>query len=181
MDRMPNVSAARAGQRASKLDSHKARSCGCWPHPSPQQLLQRLRQMATPGLQHPQGIRARRAPTGQPAFLKLHFAPGQCARWIGVRPDFCRWAAPAAAFLLCHGALLQPPDVCRFTLAQTQEHFLAFTNTPSNTSFVPDWVMVENCKTASCPICWAHRVLHPRYLTRPPLGLRSRLAALQSA
>ena len=62
----------------------KARSCGCWPRiPSPpSNCCSGCGKVATPAATaSAQGIRARRAPTASAhAFLKLHFAPGQCAQ-----------------------------------------------------------------------------------------------------
>ena len=116
-------------KRASKLDSHKGTIVRLLAtHPfTAQQLLQRLRQNGYTGGYSilKEYVRAVRPPR-QPAFLKLHFAPGQCAQvdWgsAGFLPvGGTRRRLSFFVMVLCYSRRMY----VEFTLAQTQEHFLA--------------------------------------------------------
>jgi transposase len=106
-------------------------------------------------------------PTAAPAFLTLHFAPGQSAQvdWgsAGVLPvGHTRRQLSFFVMVLCYSRRLY----VEFTLAQTQEHFLAcHQHAFEYFNSVPAEVMVDNCKTAvlSHPL-GAPALLHPRYL-----------------
>ena len=65
-------------------------------------------------LQHPQGLRAHGASTSTARFPHAPFCPrSMCPGGLGLGRLFAGGQHAAAAFLFCHGALLQPPDVCR--------------------------------------------------------------------
>jgi transposase len=156
--------------RASKLDPHKGTIVRLLAtHPfTAQQLLQRLRDSGYTGGYSilKEYVRAVRPPR-QPAFLKLHFAPGQCAQvdWgsAGFLPvGNTRRRLSFFVMVLCYSRRMY----VEFTLAQTQEHFLAcHQHAFEYFHSVPAEVMVDNCKTAvlSHPL-GAPAVLHPRYL-----------------
>lgn len=161
----------RAGaKRTSKLDPHKSTIVRLLAtHPfTAQQLFQRLRDSGYTGGYSilKDYVRAVRPPR-QPAFLKLHFAPGQCAQvdWgsAGFLPvGRTRRRLSFFVMVLCYSRRLY----VEFTLAQTQEHFLAcHQHAFEYLNSVPAEVMVDNCKTAvlSHPL-GAPAVLHPRYL-----------------
>ena len=85
-------------------------------HPySAQQIFQRLREEGYRG-----GVTILRdyvrriRPTKRPVYLKLHFAPGECAQvdW-GAYGTVAVGNAPSPAFVLRHGAGLQPANVRR--------------------------------------------------------------------
>ena len=104
------------GTHASKLDPFKAqivRMLERYPY-SAAQVFQRLREQGFDGgysivKAYVRTVRPRR----QPAFLTLAFAPGECAQvdWgsFGCGPGGANESPPE---LLCHGAVLQPHDVC---------------------------------------------------------------------
>jgi transposase len=157
-------------QRASKLDPHKGSIVRLLAsHPfSAVQLLQRLRQSGYDGGYSilKDYVRTVRPPR-QPAFLKLHFSPGQCAQvdWgsAGFLPvGNTRRRLSFFVMVLCYSRRMY----AEFTLAQSQEHFLAcHQHAFEYFNSVPAEIMVDNCKTAvlSHPL-GAPAVLHPRYL-----------------
>jgi len=158
------------GQRKSKLDPFKStivRLLAQHPYTAAQ-LLHRLKEAGYDG-----GYSILKAfvqqvrPTPAPAFLTLHFAPGQSAQvdWgdAGVLPvGHTRRRLSFFVMVLCYSRRLY----VEFTLAQTQEHFLAC-HQRAFESFhgVPHEVIVDNCKTAilSHPL-GQPAVPHPRYL-----------------
>jgi transposase len=154
----------------SKLDLYKGaivRLLATHPYTA-QQLLQRLRDEGYTGGYSilKDYVRVVRPPR-QPAFLKLHFAPGQGAQVDWGSAGFLtvgstRRRLSFFVMVLCYSRRLY----VEFTLAQTQEHFLAcHQNAFEYFHSVPAEVMVDNCKTAvlSHPV-GAPAVLHPRYL-----------------
>jgi transposase len=157
-------------KRSSKLDPHKGTIVRLLAsHPfSAVQLLQRLRQSGYSGGYSilKDYVRTVRPPR-QPAFLKLHFAPGQCAQvdWgsAGFLPvGNTRRRLSFFVMVLCYSRRMY----AQFSLAQTQEHFLACHQQAFEYfNCVPAEIMVDNCKTAvlSHPL-GAPAVLHPRYL-----------------
>jgi len=157
-------------KRASKLDPYKGTVVRLLAtHAfSAQQLLQRLREAGYTGGYSilKDYVRAVRPPR-QPAFLTLQFAPGQCAQvdWgsAGFLPvGSTRRRLSFFVMVLCYSRRMY----VEFTLAQTQEHFLAcHQHAFEYFHCVPTEVMVDNCKTAvlSHPL-GAPAVLHPRYL-----------------
>jgi len=161
----------RAGtKRSSKLDSHKGAIVRLLAtHPfTAQQLLQRLRDQGYTGGYSilKDYVRAVRTPR-QPAFLKLHFAPGQCAQVDWGSAGFLtvgrtRRRLSFFVMVLCYSRQMY----VEFTLAQTQEHFLAgHQHAFEYFNAVPAEVMVDNCKTAVLAHAFGTpAVLHPRYL-----------------
>jgi transposase len=157
-------------KRASKLDAHKGTIVRLLAtHDfSSQQLLQRLRESGYTGGYSilKDYVRAVRPPR-QPAFLKLHFAPGQCAQvdWgsAGFLPvGNTRRRLSFFVMVLCYSRRMY----VEFTLSQSQEHFLACHQRAFEYFHcVPAEVMVDNCKTAVLShLLGAPAQLHPRYL-----------------
>ena len=110
----PRYERRRSPPRGSVLDPFKpriARLLDAHPY-SAQQIFQRLREEGYRGCMTVLRDYVRRIrPPRRPVYLKLHFAPGECAQvdWDPMAPS--RWATPAAGCLLRHGAGLQPADV----------------------------------------------------------------------
>ncbi len=157
-------------QRPSKLDPYKGmivRWLATFAF-SAQQLLQRLRDNGYTGGYSilKEYVRTVRPPR-QSAFLTLQFAPGQCAQVDWGSTGFLsvghtRRRLSFFILVLCYSRRMY----VEFTLAQTQEHFLAcHQHAFEYFQAVPVEVMVDNCKTAvlSHPV-GAPAVLHPRYL-----------------
>lgn len=139
--------------RASRLDPFKAQVVRLLEtHPySAQQVFQRLREAGFDGCYTTvkDYVRKVRAPR-HPAFLKLSFAPGECAQidWgeygsIGVGST--RRRLSFFVMVLCYSRLLY----VEFTVAQTMEHFLA-AHEHAFAAFrgVAARVMVDNLKSA---------------------------------
>jgi transposase len=157
-------------KRKSKLDPFKptvVRLLAQHPY-SAQQLFQRLQDSGYTGgysiLKH--FVRQVR-PTAEPAFLTLQFAPGQSAQvdwgsagWLRVGTTRRRLSFFVMVF--CYSRRMY----VEFTLAQTQEHFLACHQRAFEyLNGVSSEIMVDNCKTAVL----SHppgqpAVFHPRYL-----------------
>jgi transposase len=157
-------------KRPSKLDPYKGTIVRLLAtHPfTAQQLLPRLRDSGyTGGYSILKDYVRTVRPPSQPAFLKLHFAPGQCAQVDWGSAGFLavgdtRRRLSFFVMVLCYSRRMY----VEFTLAQTQEHFLAcHQHAFEYFHSVPAEVMVDNCKTAvlSHPL-GAPAVLHPRYL-----------------
>jgi transposase len=133
------------------------------------QLLVRLREQGYTGCHtvlkdYVRVVRPRRAP----AFLTLHFAPGQCAQvdWGSagtIRVGNTRRRLSFFAMVLCHSRLLY----VEFTLGQGQEHWQACHQHAFEAfgGLVPREIMVDNCKTAvlSHPV-GGPAVLNPKYM-----------------
>jgi transposase len=156
-------------RRTSKLDPHKGtitRLLAAHPYTG-RQLLQRLRDSGyTGGYSILKAYVRQVRPPQQPAFLTLQFAPGQCAQvdWgsAGFLPvGNTRRRLSFFVMVLCYSRRMY----VEFTLAQTQEHFLAcHQHAWEYFNGVVAEVMVDNCKTAvrSHPL-GLPAVLHPRY------------------
>jgi transposase len=156
--------------RPSKLDPFKgtvARLLAQHPYTA-QQLFQRLREGGYAGGYGILKDYVRRIrPPHEAAFLTLQFAPGQCAQvdwgsagWL--RVDTTRRRLSFFVLVLCYSRRM----FVEFTLAQTQEHFLAgHQHAFEYLGGVSAEVMVDNCKTAvlSHPL-GQPAVFHPRYL-----------------
>lgn len=156
--------------RPSKLDGFKGTIMGLLEsHPyTAVQLLPRLRALGYSGgytilKRYVRSVRPRRSP----AFLTLHFQPGQCAQvdWGSagsIRVGSTRRALSFFVMVLCHSrrAYLE------FTLGQTQEQWLLCHQHAFEYfgGLVPAEVMVDNCKTAvlSHPV-GGPAVINPRY------------------
>ncbi|MCX6943542.1 MAG: IS21 family transposase [Opitutales bacterium] len=157
--------------RPSKLDGFKGTVMGLLEsHPyTAVQLLPRLREQGYSGgytilKAYVRSVRPKRAP----AFLTLHFAPGQCAQadWGSagsIRVGNTRRALSFFVMVLCHSrrAYLE------FTLGQSQEQWLLCHQHAFEYfgGLLPAEVMVDNCKTAvlSHPV-GGPPILNPRYL-----------------
>jgi transposase len=156
-------------KRKSKLDPFKSTVARLLAqHPfTAQQVFQRLREGGYAGgytilADHVRQVR----PVHGPAFLTLQFAPGQGAQvdwgsagWL--RVGATRRRLSFFVMVLCYSRRM----FVEFTLAQTQEHFLAgHQHAFEYFGGVSAEVMVDNCKTAvlSHPL-GQPAVFHPRY------------------
>jgi len=157
--------------RTSKLDPYKpsiGRMLDKTPELSAQQILRAIRKEGYPGgrsiLQEYVG---RVRPRKKPAFLKLAFAPGECAQvdWGhagSVRVGNTRRRLSFFVMVLGHSRMMY----LEFTLSQQMEYFLGcHVNAFSFFGGVPEKVMVDNLKSAvlehprgGVP------AYHPRYL-----------------
>lgn len=166
----PNYARRPAPPRTSKLDPYKA-DIVRWleAHPlSARQVLQRLRELGYPGgysivKDYVRTIRPRRAP----AYLKLAFAPGECAQldWGSFGTLAVGSTQRRLSFfviVLCYSRLMY----LEFTLAQTMEQFLAcHVNAFRAFQGVTKTVMVDNLKSAVLQRPRGELpVFHPRYL-----------------
>ena len=160
----------RAGApRASKLDPFKAqivRWLDAYPY-SAQQVLQRLRELGfMGGATIVKVYVARIRPRLRPAYLKLEFAPGECAQvdWgsfgtIGVGST--RRRLSFFVMVLCFSRRMY----LEFTVSQTMEFFLAC-HEHAFVAFggVPARVMVDNLKSAVLQrLAGSAPVFNPKY------------------
>jgi transposase len=156
--------------RGSKLDTYKGvivRLLNTYPY-SAVQLFQRLKEQGYAGGYSILKIYVRAVrPPRSPAYLTLHFAPGQCAQvdWGSagsVRVGNTRRRLSFFAMVLCHSRQLY----VEFTLSQGQEHWHACHQHAFESfgGLVPAEIMVDNCKTAvlSHPV-GGPVVLNPKY------------------
>ena len=167
---VPTYQPRKTGKRKSKLDPFKGTIVRLLAqHPfTAAQLLHRLKEAGyTGGYSILKAFVQHVRPTPTPAFLTLHFAPGQSAQvdWgsAGFLPvGQTRRQLSFFVMVLCYSRKLY----VEFTLAQTQEHFLACHQRAFEyLNGVPAEIMVDNCKTAilSHPL-GQPAVPHPRYL-----------------
>ena len=106
-------------------------------------------------------------PPKKKVFLKLAFAPGECAQvdWgsYGTVPvgDTCRRLS-FFVMVLCHSRLMY----VEFTVSQTMEHFLAcHSNAFERFGVVPQKIMVDNLKSAVLKrVVGQDPVFNPKYL-----------------
>jgi len=143
----------RSARRASKLDSFKGQIVR-WleAHPySATQILLRLRESGySGGISIVKEFVHQVRPSQAPAFLKLTFAPGECAQvdWgqFGSIPlGNTRRRLSFFVMVLCHSRLLY----VQFTVSETMEHFLAaHVNAFNFFGGVPARCMVDNLKSA---------------------------------
>ena len=156
--------------RPSKLDPYKATIRRLLEHHpySAAQLLIRLREAGYDGgativKDYVQRVRPVRAP----AFLTLHFAPGECAQvdwghYGSVNVGNTRRRLSFFVMVLCYSRLMY----VEFTVSQTMEHFLgchlnAFEFFAAR---APARIMVDNLKSAVLQrLCGHAPVLNPRY------------------
>jgi transposase len=141
------------GPRPSKLDPYKALIAhNLAQHDfTSQQLLQKLREEGYPGSYSIlRNYVARIRPRRQEAFLRVHYAPGECAQldWGhagSVRVGNTRRALSFFAMVLCHSRWLY----VEFTLGQSMEWFLGCQQRAfRKLGAVPRVLIVDNCKTA---------------------------------
>lgn len=162
--------ARHAAPRSSRLDPFKARMVRLLEtHPySAQQIFQRLREEGFDGgftivKDYVRKVR----PVRREAFLKLSFAPGECAQvdWgeygsIGVGST--RRRLSFFVMVLCHSRLMY----VEFTVSQTMEHFLA-AHEHAFAAFqgCPARLMIDNLKSAVISrVVGEAPVFNPRYL-----------------
>jgi transposase len=166
----PQYQARQPARRASRLDPFKARIVGLLErHPySAQQIFQRLREEGFEGgativKNYVRKVR----PVRREAFLKLSFAPGECAQidWgeygaIGVGST--RRRLSFFVMVLCYSRLLY----VEFTVSQTLEHFLA-AHEHAFAAFqgCPGRLMIDNLRSAVLKrVVGEAPVFNPRYL-----------------
>jgi transposase len=160
----------KASRRKSKLDPFKkeiVRMLETYPY-SAAQVLQRLRQQGFDGgysivKAYVQQIRPRR----QPAFLKLAFAPGECAQvdwgsYGSVRVGQTSRRLSFFVMVLCYSRMMY----VEFTVSQTMEHFLAcHQHAFEYVGGIPEKVMVDNLKSAVLKRALGEvPVFNPKYL-----------------
>ena len=163
----PRVSAA--VRRASKLDPFKGQIVR-WldTHPySAQQILQRLRELGFEGGRSiVQDYLAHIRPRTHPAFLKLDFAPGECAQvdwgeWGTIGVGSTRRRLSLFVMVLCYSRRLY----LEFTVSQEMEFFLGcHEHAFAALGGVPERLMVDNLKSAVLQrLVGAAPVLNPKY------------------
>ena len=106
-------------------------------------------------------------PTKSPAFLKLSFAPGECAQvdwgsYGSVNVGSTRRRLSFFVMVLCYSRMMY----VEFTVSQTMEHFLGcHQNAFDFFGFVPKKIMVDNLKSAVLSrIVGQSPVFNPKYL-----------------
>ena len=162
--------ARQAAPRSSRLDPFKARVVRLLEtHPfSAQQIYQRLREEGFDGgftivKDYVRKVR----PARREAFLKLSFAPGECAQvdWGEFGSIGCGSTRRRLSFfvmVLCHSRLMY----VEFTVSQTMEHFLA-AHEHAFAAFggCPARLMIDNLKSAVLSRAVGEApVFNPRYL-----------------
>jgi transposase len=156
-------------RRSSKLDPFKGQIIGLLEQHaySAQQIFQRLKEQGYPGRYSILKAFVRQVrPKPRPAFLTLHFPPGQCAQvdWG------CAGSVPVGSTRRRLSFFLMVLAFSRklyleFTLAETLEHFL-YCHQRAFEYFggVVGQVWVDNCKVAVLSRAPGSLVLNPRYL-----------------
>ncbi len=160
----------RSPPRGSALDPFKPRITRLLDtHPySAQQIFQRLREEGYRG-----GVTILRdyirriRPPKRPVYLKLHFAPGECAQvdWGTYGTVTVGNTSRRLSFFVMVLAFSRQMFV-EFTVSQTMEHFLAcHEHAFAALSGVPSKIMVDNLKSAVLQrLAGAAPVFNPRYL-----------------
>jgi transposase len=156
--------------RASRLDPFKARIVRLLEtHPySAQQIFQRLREEGFGGSLTTLKDYVRKVrPPRHEAFLKLSFAPGECAQvdwgeWGSIPVGSTRRRLSFFVMVLCYSRLMY----VEFTVAQTMEHFLAC-HEHAFAAFhgCPARLMIDNLKSAVLSrVVGEAPVFNPRYV-----------------
>jgi transposase len=159
-----------ARPRPSKLDAFKGQIVR-WldTHPySAQQILQRLRELGFDGgVTIVKDYVARVRPRRAPAFLKLDFAPGECAQvdwgsWGSIAVGGTKRRLSLFVMVLCYSRRMY----LEFTVSQTMEFFLACHEHAFQAfAGVPASVAVDNLKSAVLRhLVGAAPVLNPKYV-----------------
>jgi len=159
----------KATPRSSKLDPFKAdivRMLDKYPY-SAAQVWQRLREQGFEGGYSIVKAYVRRIrPRRQPAFLKLAFAPGECAQvdWGSFGSVAVGQTQRRLSFfvmVLCYSRMMY----VEFTVSQTMEHFLAcHQHAFEFFGGVPQTVMVDNLKSAVLKRALGQEpLLNPKY------------------
>jgi transposase len=157
-------------QRPSKLDPFKpsiVRMLETHPY-SAAQILQRIREEGFDGRYSIVKDYVRKVrPKRTPAFLKLAFAPGECAQvdwgsWGSVNVGSTSRRLSFFVMVLCYSRMMY----LEFTVSQTMEHFLAcHQNAFDYFGSVPSKIMVDNLKSAVIERSTGKPpVLNPTYL-----------------
>lgn len=168
--RRPAYEPRKPAARPSKLDVFKPRIVQMLErHPySAAQILTRLREEGYEGgYSILKRYVARVRPPRRPAYLTLHFEPGECAQVDWGHAGFIhvgntRRRLSFFVMVLCYSRMLY----VEFTLAQSMEHFLAcHQNAFDFFGGVPQRIMVDNLKSAvlSHP-AGQPAIFNPRYL-----------------
>jgi len=160
----------KSAQKASKLDPFKdaiVKMLETHPYTAIQ-ILQRIREDGYSGgysivKEYVSKVRPRRSP----AFLKLVFAPGECAQvdWGAYGSINVGSTSRRLSFfvmVLCHSRMMY----LEFTVSQTMEHFLAcHQNAFDAFGGAPQKIMVDNLKSAVLKRALGqHPVLNPTYV-----------------
>jgi len=155
--------------RTSKLDSFKDYISRCleeYPY-SATQIFQKLQEMDFPGgytivKDYVRKIRPKRVE----AFLKLSFAPGECAQvdwgiYGSVKVGATIRKLNFFIMVMCYSRMMY----VEFTVSQTMEHFLACHQNAFNRLGVPHKIMIDNLKTGVLErMLGQDPVLNPKYL-----------------
>ena len=156
-------------QRASKLDPFKAEILRLLERHdySAQQILQQIREHGYEGRYTIVKAFVRQVrPRRQPAFLTLHFAPGECAQvdW-GCAGSIAIGATQRRLSFFVMVLAFSRKMYLEFTLAETLEHFLAcHQHAFEYFGGVVDQVWVDNCKVAVLSRSTGAIQFNPRYL-----------------
>ena len=168
--RRPRFEPRRSPARGSLLDPFKPRITRLLDtHPySAQQIFQRLREEGYSGCVTIVRDYVRRIrPPSRPVYLKLHFAPGECAQvdWGAYRTVMVDNTSRRLSFFVMVLAFSRQMFV-EFTVSQTMEHFLACHERAfAALGGVPGKIMVDNLKSAVLQrLAGAAPVFNPRYL-----------------
>lgn len=166
----PRFEPRRSPPRRSVLDPFKPRITRLLDtHPySAQQIFQRLREEGYQGCVTIVRDYVRRIrPPKRPVYLKLHFAPGECAQvdWGAYGTVAVGNTSRRLSFFVMVLAFSRQMFV-EFTLSQTMEHFLAcHEHAFAALGGVPSKIMVDNLKSAVLQrLAGAAPVFNPRYL-----------------
>jgi transposase len=156
-------------KRGSQLDPYKSLIIR-WleAHPlSAQQIFQRLREAGYPGGLTIVNTYVRRIrPPKRKAFLKLTFAPGECAQidwgeYGSIAVGSTRRRLSFFVMVQCYSRQMY----AEFTVSQTMEHFLGCHERAFAVLGVPTKIMVDNLKSAVLRrLTGAAPVFNPRYL-----------------
>lgn len=156
-------------QRASKLDPFKAQIVRLLERHeySAQQILQQIQEHGYDGRYTIVKAFVRQVrPRHQPAFLTLHFAPGECAQvdW-GCAGSIAIGATQRRLSFFVMVLAFSRKMYLEFTLAETLEHFLAcHQHAFEYFGGVVDQVWVDNCKVAVLSRSTGAIQFNPRYL-----------------
>jgi transposase len=160
----------KASEKSSKLDAFKddiLRMLETHPY-SAAQVLQRIREDGFDGgytivKEYVRKVRPRR----KKAYLKLSFAPGECAQvdwgsYGSVKVGDTTRRLSFFVMVLCYSRMMY----VEFTVSQTMEHFLScHQNAFSQWGAVPERIMVDNLKSAVLKrTVGKDPVLNPKYL-----------------
>lgn len=161
----------RSPPRRSRLDEHRgwlSAKLERYPELTARRLLEMLREERgfTGGYTMVKvGVAALR-PRVKPAFLTLHFAPGECAQvdwgcWNTVDVLGTPRRLSFFVMVLCHSRMLY----AELSLSEAQEHWLScHRHAFEFFGGVPDRIMVDNCKTAVLrPGPGGEREINPAY------------------